>query len=492
VDDHRRRAVDPQTLATIGLIGQQIAGVISRADLRERLESLAGDATDLVLRLDRSPDLVITLGYPAGEMIGRQTPMAIHDEDEVRTRADELGVDVGIDVFVAAGRRGLAETREWTYVARDGGASRSCSPSPRCGTAPDSSASPRISPSAPRPGRTDRPSRADAADRDRDRTVSSSSMELTRRERERQAEAHGRQAIELRLRGRAVDAKRHADTGIELLDGLLARWPGDHQIRHVLAGQLYNRAAIFEQLGQPSAGIADARRSSQLYRDLADALPAATNQGADAQLRLARLMAQDTAAAFTRDVPYDIDARTATATADDVLRTGSAALDTYERRTRAGQASPSDLARARWSWAEVLRLLGTVAPEEVLYAYTLALETSYEIEGELTPEDRQYRAQALSAAVRLQRTLDEEIIELRSAANAAVEEWWTLTADGHNTHAPCLAAVYDLAMLARENDAEDWREVLLMGRSVLDAMSRPLDPESAAIAADIATLLHNA
>ncbi|GIJ51372.1 hypothetical protein Val02_82580 [Virgisporangium aliadipatigenens] len=313
-------------------------------------------------------------------------------------------------------------------------------------------------------------------------------MELSRRERERQAETLGLQAVELRLRGRAADAKEHADAGIELLGGLLAQWPDDQPTRYVLAGQLYNRAAIFEDLGRPSAGIPDARRSVDLYQELAEVMPAAVNQGADAQLRLARLMAHDTAAGLMRDVPYDLDARPATA--DDVVRTGSAALDTYELRAQAGQASPSDLARARWSWAEVLRLLTTTPRLDVLHAYVLSLEASYIIGAELTAEDRRRRAQALSAAVRLQRTLDDEIIDLRSAANAAVEEWWTLTAEGHNTHAPCLAAVYDLAMLARENGAEDVRDVLLMGRTVLDAMSRPLDPESAAIAVAIADLLH--
>ena len=42
----------------------------------------------------------------------------------------------------------------------------------------------------------------------------------------------------------------------------------------------------------------------------------------------------------------------------------------------------------------------------------------------------------------------------------------------------------------RENDAEDSRDVLLMGQAVLEKMSRPLDPESAAIAAHITDLLH--
>ena len=61
------------------------------------------------------------LGYTAEEVVGRETLQLIHDPREVAARARELGVAPGFEVFVAAARRNLAETREWTYVRKDGG-----------------------------------------------------------------------------------------------------------------------------------------------------------------------------------------------------------------------------------------------------------------------------------------------------------------------------------------------------------------------------------
>jgi diguanylate cyclase (GGDEF)-like protein/PAS domain S-box-containing protein len=58
------------------------------------------------------------LGYTAEEMIGRQ-PTMIHDPDEVRARAEELGLPYGFEVFVHAARGGATETREWTYLRQD-------------------------------------------------------------------------------------------------------------------------------------------------------------------------------------------------------------------------------------------------------------------------------------------------------------------------------------------------------------------------------------
>jgi PAS domain S-box-containing protein len=61
------------------------------------------------------------LGYRAEEVVGRETPQLIHDTQEVAARARELGVSQGFDVLVGAARRNLPETREWTYVRKDGG-----------------------------------------------------------------------------------------------------------------------------------------------------------------------------------------------------------------------------------------------------------------------------------------------------------------------------------------------------------------------------------
>ncbi len=60
------------------------------------------------------------LGYRAAEVVGRVMPEIFHDREEVARRAAELGIAPGFEVFVAAARRGEAETREWTYVRKDG------------------------------------------------------------------------------------------------------------------------------------------------------------------------------------------------------------------------------------------------------------------------------------------------------------------------------------------------------------------------------------
>jgi len=61
------------------------------------------------------------LGYRAADVVGRETLTLIHDPQEIAGRAAELGVRPGFDVLVAAARRNEAETREWTYVRKDGG-----------------------------------------------------------------------------------------------------------------------------------------------------------------------------------------------------------------------------------------------------------------------------------------------------------------------------------------------------------------------------------
>ena len=66
------------------------------------------------------------LGYSAAEMIGKQSPAIFHDPAEVAARAAELSrelgrtIDPGLDVFVSLARQGKTETREWSYVRKDG------------------------------------------------------------------------------------------------------------------------------------------------------------------------------------------------------------------------------------------------------------------------------------------------------------------------------------------------------------------------------------
>ncbi|MES2818684.1 MAG: CHASE domain-containing protein [Pseudomonadota bacterium] len=65
------------------------------------------------------------LGYCAADLVNRQTPYLLHVREEVEARGTELSrlLDrpvTGFEVFVAMARQGRAETREWTYVRKDG------------------------------------------------------------------------------------------------------------------------------------------------------------------------------------------------------------------------------------------------------------------------------------------------------------------------------------------------------------------------------------
>lgn len=65
------------------------------------------------------------LGYKASEMVGKQTPAIVHKREEVEQRGNELSELFhkeirGFDVFVEYAKNGQFESREWTYVRKDG------------------------------------------------------------------------------------------------------------------------------------------------------------------------------------------------------------------------------------------------------------------------------------------------------------------------------------------------------------------------------------
>ena len=64
------------------------------------------------------------LGYSSAEVVGRLTPMVMHDAEELRTCGEELSAMLGFDVddsAVFAKPSMLQRQREWTYVRKDGG-----------------------------------------------------------------------------------------------------------------------------------------------------------------------------------------------------------------------------------------------------------------------------------------------------------------------------------------------------------------------------------
>ncbi|WP_445681859.1 PAS domain S-box protein [Radicibacter daui] len=84
---------------------------------------IATDRTGKIGLFNRGAERL--LGYSADEMIGRHTPLVIHDPEEVEERARQLSTQQGRPVshLAALAPRpgsGGAETREWTLVRKDG------------------------------------------------------------------------------------------------------------------------------------------------------------------------------------------------------------------------------------------------------------------------------------------------------------------------------------------------------------------------------------
>ena len=60
------------------------------------------------------------LGYRPDEVKHRSTLTSFHDPAEIADRAAELGIAPGFEVIAGRARAGDTETREWTYVRKDG------------------------------------------------------------------------------------------------------------------------------------------------------------------------------------------------------------------------------------------------------------------------------------------------------------------------------------------------------------------------------------
>ena len=60
------------------------------------------------------------LGYRSAELVGRHTPLVLHEAEEIYAWASELGAAPGFGVLAASALGGRNKIREWTYVRKDG------------------------------------------------------------------------------------------------------------------------------------------------------------------------------------------------------------------------------------------------------------------------------------------------------------------------------------------------------------------------------------
>ncbi|MFO0770536.1 MAG: PAS domain S-box protein [Nitrospiraceae bacterium] len=98
----------------------QLQGIL---DAAAHIAIIATDTSGRITTFNRGA--VNLLGYSAEEMVGKQTPLILHDMAEIDRRANELTVQFGrqikgFDVFVENARQGGYDEREWTYIRKDG------------------------------------------------------------------------------------------------------------------------------------------------------------------------------------------------------------------------------------------------------------------------------------------------------------------------------------------------------------------------------------
>jgi len=92
-------------------------------DAATEIAIIATDRDGLMTIFNRGAERL--LGYTAAEMVNKQTPAILHLSNEVMARGSELTAQLGrpvegFDVFVEKAEQEGSETREWTYVHKDG------------------------------------------------------------------------------------------------------------------------------------------------------------------------------------------------------------------------------------------------------------------------------------------------------------------------------------------------------------------------------------
>jgi PAS domain S-box-containing protein len=131
---------DEPLLQAMTTLGRQIGLYVERrraqtelVQVNARLNAVLAASTQVSI-IATDPDGLITvfnpgaermLGYSAHEMLGKATPLILHDPREVKAHAAQLSAEydsriTGFDALVERAHRGGHDVREWTYIRKDG------------------------------------------------------------------------------------------------------------------------------------------------------------------------------------------------------------------------------------------------------------------------------------------------------------------------------------------------------------------------------------
>lgn len=92
-------------------------------DAASQMSIIATDEKGLIIFFNTGAKNL--LGYSEAEVVGKLTPLPFHLESELAQRGRELSEELGrlvsgLEVFFVSARQGRSNTREWTYVRKDG------------------------------------------------------------------------------------------------------------------------------------------------------------------------------------------------------------------------------------------------------------------------------------------------------------------------------------------------------------------------------------
>ncbi|GAA0786696.1 MULTISPECIES: PAS domain-containing hybrid sensor histidine kinase/response regulator [Pseudomonadati] len=92
-------------------------------DAASEMSIIATDENGIITIFNRGAELL--LGYEAKELVGISSPACLHVLEEVQTRSEALSAEYGINIegfetFIHKAKNEGPETRNWTYVRKDG------------------------------------------------------------------------------------------------------------------------------------------------------------------------------------------------------------------------------------------------------------------------------------------------------------------------------------------------------------------------------------